>query len=118
MDKNVKKAKSHFALGFTLAGIAIGAGAALAALYRQKQREKVYHEAEIKAMNELDDLMAENESACAACDCMEDCAAHGGTCADEEQLDIFEENDRPAPAEEAPEEPAQAAAKPEEEQPS
>lgn len=93
MERNIKKAKSHFALGFTLAGVAIGTGVALAAVFRQKQREQVYHEAEIKAMNELDDLMAENESACASCDCMEDCAGEG--CCPEEQLDIFEEDDRP-----------------------
>lgn len=109
MDRNTKKAKTHFALGFTLAGVAIGAGAAIAALYRQKQREQVYHEAELKAMNELDDLMAENESACAACDCLDDCAAHGGDCCADEQLDIFEEDDRPeAPAGDAQPEQSEA----------
>ncbi len=107
MDKNVKKAKTHFALGFTLAGVAIGAGAALAAIWRQKQREQVYHEAEIKAMSELDDLMAENETACASCDCMEDCAAQGGDCHAGEQLDIFEADDQPEPPSAQPEQPAE-----------
>lgn len=99
MNKNTKSSKSRFALGFTLAGVAIGAGAAIAAVFRQKQREQVYHEAEIKAMNELDDLMAENESACASCDCMEDCASEGGDCCTDEQMDIFDENDMPETAE-------------------
>lgn len=97
MNKNVRKAKRRFALGFTLAGVAIGAGAAVAAIWRQKQREQVYHEAEIKAMSELDDLMAENENECASCSCLDDCAASGGDCHTDEQLDIFEADDQPAP---------------------
>lgn len=104
MSKNTKKSKSRFAIGFTLAGVAIGAGAALAAVFRQKQREQVYHEAEIKAMNELDDMMAETECDCAACDCLEDCAEQCGECAaTEEQMDIFDENDQPEASEETKE---------------
>ena len=63
MKNEVKNAKRGFGLGFLLAGAAVGAGATLLALFKHQKREQVYHEAEIKAMNELDDLMAENDSA-------------------------------------------------------
>ncbi|MCB6365768.1 hypothetical protein LI291_06225 [Intestinibacillus massiliensis] len=90
MKNEVKNAKRGFGLGFLLAGAAVGAGATLLALFKHQKREQVYHEAEIKAMNELDDLMAENESACASCDCLDDCAAQGGDCCDG-QISISEE---------------------------
>lgn len=91
MKNGVKKARKSFGLGFLAAGAAIGTGATLYALYKRQQREQIYHEAEIKAMDELDDLMAENESACAACSCLDDCAAQGGDCCADGQIAISEE---------------------------
>ena len=60
-----------------LAGmLAAGAGATAIALLKKKKREEVYHEAELKAMNELDDLMNECDGeGCADCSCAEECAA-------------------------------------------
>lgn len=72
MKKDGKKSK--LGLGIVMAGVAAAAGATTVALLKKKKREEVYHEAELKAMNELDDLMAECESEAGA-DCAEECAA-------------------------------------------
>lgn len=73
MKKDGKKSK--LGLGIVLAGLAAGVGATTVALLKKKKREEVYHEAELKAMNELDDLMAECDSEnCADCSCAEECA--------------------------------------------
>ncbi|MGE4549432.1 MAG: hypothetical protein AB7C89_07795 [Intestinibacillus sp.] len=85
MKNGAKKAKRYFGLGFLMAGAAVGAGATLFALVKRQKREQVYHEAELKAMNELDDLMAENESACAGC------AAGDGACCTDGQISISED---------------------------
>lgn len=62
------KKKGSFGLGLMLTGVLAAAGATAIALIKQKKREEVYHEAELKAMNELDDLIAESEAeACEAC---------------------------------------------------
>ena len=75
----MKKAKKKGALGLGLmcTGILAAAGATAVAILKKKKREEVYHEAELKAMRELDDLMAEHES--------EDCE----TCSmDEEPVEV------------------------------
>lgn len=96
MKNQAKKAKMYFSLGFLAAGAAVGVGAALMAVLKQQKGEKVYHEAELKAMNELDDLMAENESACAGC------TAGDNACCAEEQISISEDPaEEAAPAEQA-----------------
>lgn len=100
MRDQVKKAKRQIGLGLVLAGAAFGVGALAAAVFRQRKREQVYHEAEIKAMNELDDLMAEDEGVCAACEGLEECETQGG-CSAQEQLSMAEEAPA-APAETAP----------------
>lgn len=66
--------KKNFGLGLILTGIAAGAGAIAVAMLKKKKREEIYHEAELKAMNELDELMAEAENdeegtCCADCGC-------------------------------------------------
>lgn len=83
-----------------LGGFLAGAGAVTLALLKRKQREEIYHEAEIKAMDELDQMMDQADE-CAGCTCAEDCAA----LADEQQADAPAEEEKPAEAaEEASEE--------------
>ncbi len=95
MKKDSKKSK--FGLGLMLIGAAAGAGATALALLKKKKREEVYHEAELKAMNELDDLMNECEGEdCTDCSCAEECAAIDPPVADAEAA--------PAEEDEIPEE--------------
>lgn len=85
--------KTKIALGVALTSMAAVAGAAVATIFRQKQREKVYHEAEIKAMNELDDLMVENECECEDCTCDDECECDSECscgCSAEQQVTIEE----------------------------
>lgn len=100
MKKNSNKVK--LGLGLILAGAAAGASATAIALLKKKRREDVYHEAELKAMNELDDLMNECEGeGCTDCSCAEECAAVETPSAPEEsetlpvQEDAEEEEDEP-----------------------
>ena len=93
MKNGAKKAKKYFGLGFLITGAAVGAGAAAMALLRRQKREQVYHEAELKAMNELDDLMAENESACAGCT-----PGDGACCNVDGQISISDAQEDSAPA--------------------
>ena len=57
-----------------MGGFLAGAGAVALAVLKRKQREEIYHEAEIKAMDELDQMM-EQADECADCTCAEECAA-------------------------------------------
>lgn len=58
-----------------LTSIACAAGATAALVLLQKKREEeVYHEAELKAMDELEEMMRA-ESDCASCACAEECAS-------------------------------------------
>ncbi len=71
--------KKELGYGMALAGVLAGAGALAVALMRKKKREEIYHEAELKAMNELDEMMNdgnEDEDAldCDTCSCAEVCA--------------------------------------------
>lgn len=84
--KNSTKIKA--ALLLTSLACAAGATAALV-LLQKKREEEVYHEAELKAMDELEEMMRE-ESDCASCACAEECAAVD----DAAYQDTFEE---PAP---------------------
>ncbi len=53
--------KIKAALAFTTFACAIGAAAATTIILLQKKREEeVYHEAELKAMDELEEMMREN----------------------------------------------------------
>ncbi len=54
-------------------GILAGAGAVALALLKRKQNEEIYHEAEIKAMDELDQMMDQADE-CEGCTCAEECA--------------------------------------------
>ncbi len=105
--------KKKWSLGLLLTGAAIGAGATIAAILRQKHREQVYHEAELKAMDELDDMMAEDDSACTECEGIDECVpcCSCEDCADECQISMTENG---IPAQEADidedEEPVPAAA--------
>ena len=104
--------KKKLGLGVAAAGVVAGAVAAGVAVYKRSKSEQVYHEAELKAMDELEDMNAENENACSSCECAEDCAASGSECElTEEQVEIeetVETEEAPAeeeiPAEETPEE--------------
>lgn len=75
-------------LGLAVAGAVAGAAVAGVAAYRRSKSEQVYHEAELKAMSELDDMNAENEAACEDCECADLCA--GEECCEtaEEQMEI------------------------------
>lgn len=97
--KNATKVKA----GLLLTSLACAAGATAALVLLQKKREEeVYHEAELKAMDELEEMMRE-ESDCASCACAEECA-------DASYQDTFDEavpvDDAAEPAETHEEEPA------------
>ena len=73
-----KEMKKELGYGVALVGALAGAGALTAAMIRKKKREEIYHEAELKAMNELDEMMSENGDDaldCDTCSCAEACAA-------------------------------------------
>ena len=75
--------KKEQGYGMALAGVLAGAGALAVALMRKKKREEIYHEAELKAMNELDEMMndgSEDALDCDTCSCAEACAE---VCAEE-----------------------------------
>ena len=70
-EKNSTKLKA----GLLLTSLACAAGATAALVLLQKKREEeVYHEAELKAMDELEEMMR-SESDCASCACAEECPA-------------------------------------------
>lgn len=86
--------KKKFGLGLVLTGIAAGAGAVAVAMLKKKKREEIYHEAELKAMNELDELMAEAENdeegtCCADCGCDNCCT--DDELDDESEDEIYEQ---------------------------
>ena len=85
--------KKKFGLGLALTGIAAGIGAVTVAMLKKKKREEIYHEAELKAMNELDELMSESEdddNCCADCSCSNDCCANDEP-DDESEDEIYEQ---------------------------
>ena len=90
--KNSTKIKATLLL--TSLACAAGATAALV-LLQKKREEEVYHEAELKAMDELEEMMRA-ESDCASCACAEECAS-----VEDAYQDTFDEG---APAEEAADE--------------
>lgn len=92
-----------------LGGFLAGAGAVALAVLKHKQREEIYHEAELKAMDELDQMM-EQADACADCTCAEECASLDA----EPQSEAVEEAAEPAADEAAAPE---AAAEPETKEP-
>ena len=59
--------KKKIGIGVAAAGAVAGAVVAGVAAYRHSKSEQVYHEAELKAMSELDDINSENENAGKAC---------------------------------------------------
>lgn len=104
--------KKQFGYGVALMGVLAGAGALAAALVRRKKREEIYHEAELKAMSELDEMMGEGEDTsldCATCSCADACAA--AEAAVQEQAESESAPDAP---EEMPETAPEAAAPAEE----
>ena len=106
-SKNKHNDKRRVGLGIAVAGATAGAIVAGVAAYRRSKSEQVYHEAELRAMSELDDMNAENEAACAACECADTCAAEEECCdAPEEQMSIQVEETEEEPAEETEEEEA------------
>ena len=89
-----------------LTSIACAAGATAALVLLQKKRaEEVYHEAELKAMDELEEMMRA-ESDCASCACAEECAS-----VDDAYQDTLDDDADAADAEAEPaaEKPAAAA---------
>lgn len=101
--------KKQFGYGVALMGVLAGAGALAAALVRRKKREEIYHEAELKAMSELDEMMGETEDPsldCATCSCADACAA--AEAAAQEQAEP--EAESPDEPEEMPETVPEAAA--------
>lgn len=99
--------KKKIGIGVAVAGAAAGAVAAGVAAYRHSKSEQVYHEAELKAMSELDDLNAEN-AACEGCEEAEETGA-----VSEEQMSM-EDAEPEVPVEEAPEADEQPEQAPEE----
>lgn len=78
----MKKVNKKIGIAAATAGVVAGAVAAGVAIYRRNKNESVYHEEELRAMNELDDMNAEtfegaaeecaNEN-CDACESCESC---------------------------------------------
>ena len=103
--KNSTKVKA----GLLLTSLACAAGATAALVMLQKKREEeVYHEAELKAMDELEEMMRA-ESDCASCAYAEECA----------DTSVYQDafDDAPKAAEPAAEEPqAEAEEEPEAEE--
>lgn len=94
MKKDTSKKRSKLGLGIALTGIAAGVGATVLAVLKQKKREEIYHEAELKAMNELDDLMNECDGDdCSSCSCAEECAAAEAESAGQQTFDDVDEDD-------------------------
>ena len=93
--------------GLLLTSLACAAGATAALVLLQKKREEeVYHEAELKAMDELEEMMRE-DSDCASCACAEECAAadvQDIADAEEEAADVEDEADEETAAPEDDEE--------------
>lgn len=88
-----KEMKKELGYGVALVGALAGAGALTAAMIRKKKCEEIYHEAELKAMNELDEMMSENGDDaldCDTCSCAEACAAAA------EQAEVDEPEEQPA----------------------
>lgn len=105
--KNSTKVKA----GLLLTSLACAAGATAALVMLQKKREEeVYHEAELKAMDELEEMMRA-ESDCASCACAEECA---DTSVYQDAFDDAPKAAEPVAAEPAAEEPkAEAEEEPE-----
>lgn len=82
--------KRNFGLAFVAAGALTGVAAACYAIFKRRKQEQVYHEAEVRAMDEMDDLTAEDESECASCECAEECAASDTECA-QSQMELSDE---------------------------
>ena len=93
--------------GVALVGALAGAGALATALVKKKKQEELYHEAEIKAMNELDGLSDTacgcEEDECSDCVCAEVCAAMDEVCDCEQKVEpaqsvqeVTEEESAPA----------------------
>ena len=98
--KNSTKVKA----GLLLTSLACAAGATAALVMLQKKREEeVYHEAELKAMDELEEMMRA-ESDCAFCACAEECATADSAIQDsyEEAPEAEEPEEKPEPAGEQP----------------
>lgn len=57
-------AKLYYGAGLLLAGLAAGTAAAAAVLIHKKNNEKVFREAELRAMEEMDDLTPEDADMC------------------------------------------------------
>lgn len=98
-----KEMKKELGYGVALVGALAGAGALTAAMIRKKKREEIYHEAELKAMNELDEMMSENGDDaldCDTCSCAEACAAAA------EQAEVDETEPEEQPTDETEEEPS------------
>ena len=93
-----KEMKKELGYGVALVGALAGAGALTAAMIRKKKRE-----AELKVMNELDEMMNENGDDaldCDTCSCAEACAAAA------EQAEVDETEPEEQPADETEEEPS------------
>ena len=84
------KKSTKLKTGMLLTSLACAAGATAALVFLQKKREEeVYHEAELKAMDELEEMMRA-ESDCGACACAEECAAADPSYPAEDEM--FDEN--------------------------
>ena len=84
--------------GLLLTSLACAAGATAALVLLQKKREEeVYHEAELKAMDELEEMMR-TESDCTSCDYADECPS-----TDAAYQDAFDEDEPEDDEDEQPE---------------
>lgn len=102
----MEKKKRKIGLGLLMTGFAAGVGAMAFAVLKQKRREEVYHEAELKAMNELDEMMGDGAE-CGSCTCAEECAQLDDIGEQEvlDEMDDAEEAAEPAESAESEEDP-------------
>ncbi len=71
--------KKELGFGMAALGVLAAAGAVTAAVLKKRKDEEIYREAELKAMEELDGMLMEDEfdpdEKCEGCTCAEDCAS-------------------------------------------
>lgn len=89
--------KKKIGLGIAAVGVLAGLSALTVAILKKRQNEEVYREAELKAMQELDEMLTD-ESDCADCTCAEECNAYE---AEAEVCEEAEESEEAEPEEEA-----------------
>lgn len=73
-EGEIRIMKKNIRYGMAAIGALASLGALTVAVIRKKKDEELYREAELKAMQELDEIIGEDDK-CTGCSCAEECAA-------------------------------------------